>query len=399
MKKTLKSKPAVLRSFLPSKPKPIKPLLYRAVDAKYVGAEEPSWPGVEEQAKWTQQEYSSRVGAALNWYNAAGSAKLGHELAVEALSASGHAKELVADIKSSSKMISHASAWLIRMAHAGLRLHFREARTVAKAIRECANSPKSNLTSEGKPKPTIQDHITAKLCRVKGEIDAAFDDFIASNYKTSTKAVEQMLVDPQLSTPGNRTKDLIEYAQEYLNEYQAAISGRKIDEDIAEAYNHLGKRQIKAAIEWWEKAIADINQFAQQRQSLKVVRPKKAKPPAKIISKLRYLKSFPDLGLTSIDATQILKSTELWVYNTKLRKIGHYVAVSGTTFEVRGTRILNIDTVHSVQKVLRKPVEQLKQFAAQGKPGSIKWFASIAAVATPLREALNADSILLRAVK
>jgi hypothetical protein len=75
------------------------------------------------------------------------------------------------------------------------------------------------------------------------------------------------------------------------------------------------------------------------------------------------------------------------------------VALANSTFDVKGTRILNLDTVKSVQKTLRKPAEQLKQFNNYGKPGAIKWFNDIRAVATRLKECLNKDSILLRAVK
>ena len=91
--------------------------------------------------------------------------------------------------------------------------------------------------------------------------------------------------------------------------------------------------------------------------------------------------------------------SELWVYNTKLRKLGHYVALNDASFEVKGTRLTNIDPLKSVQKTLRKPAEQLKEFGNYSKVGAVKWFKNIKAVATPLREAINGDSVILKGIK
>jgi hypothetical protein len=215
--------------------------------------------------------------------------------------------------------------------------------------------------------------------------------------KKPLSLVATILKEPEFNVPANRAKDLIDYCQKYLDEYKLALSGK--NEQLSEAYALIGKRKIKAAIEFWSQAINDITIFGQQKQSMHKTRARKPKPPSKIVMKLKFLKEFKDLGLVSIDPTQVLKCSELWVYSAKLRKLGRYVALNDRPFEVKGTRLININKDESVQKTLRKPAEQLKEFSNYSKIGMVKWFNNIRAVATPLREAINGDSILLKGIK
>jgi len=207
--------------------------------------------------------------------------------------------------------------------------------------------------------------------------------------------VSAILADPETTIPSNRSKDLIDYCQKYLDEYRAAYAEKL---PFVEAYP-IGKRKLKAAIEFWEQAITDISVFGQQKQSMRKARSKKPKPPSKVVGKLKFLQEFKPLKLASIDPTQVIKCSELWVYNTRLRKLGHYVALDGMTFDVKSTRLTNLNSVKCVQKTLRKPAEQLKEFGNYGKPGVIKWFDKIHATATPLRDAINKDCILLKGIK
>jgi len=390
------------RSFLPKFVKTTQTLKFKADGAKFIGEEEHLYPSVEEQKLWSKNDYENHMLIAFNWYsNSLQEDKNINDLALSALSASGHFPDLIVGIKNSTLPIAHTSACLIRMARMGLVLRFAERRRIVKALRECLDNQKVSVESSDakNTKPNIQEYISAKLKVVKGEIDAAFDQFIVADYRTpiSSRPVMAILAKPETSAPSNRMKDLIDYATRYLSEYQLAQTGK--DEQISEAYSHLGKREIKAAIAWWEQAINDFNSFGQLKKSTRKARKKKIIAPAKVVGKLKFTKTFAGLKLESFDPTQILKSSEIWTYNTRTKKLGHYVALSNSTLDVKGTRILNLDTVKSVQKTLRKPAEQLKQFNNYGKPGVIKWFNDIRAVATRLKECLNKDSILLRSVK
>jgi len=401
MKNSAKTPSRPVRSFQPAALKPIRTLHFKREGAKYIGETEPTWPSIDVQKAWTRTEYDKQLSAALNWYAQTQEDKELIALGLSALGLSGHFPELLIAIKNSTLTFSVTVAKVLRMAHVGLFLRFRERRFIVKFIKECLTNQKQIEEKEAgsTSKPNIQDHLRARIRKVCGEVDYAFDQFVGADYSTAKKApsVSSILKDPETTIPANRSKDLIDYCQKYLSEYKTALAGK--DAQIAESYEHVGKRKMKAAIEWWETAISEISVFSHQKQSMHKTRQRKPKPPSKIVSKLKFLREYKELKLTSIDATQVLKCSELWVYNTRLRKLGHYVALNGMSFEVKSTRLTNIDPTKSVQKTLRKPAEQLKEFSNYGKPGAVKWFNGIKAVATPLREAINGDSILLRGVK
>jgi hypothetical protein len=172
------------------------------------------------------------------------------------------------------------------------------------------------------------------------------------------------------------------------------------DSQLIEAYRHLGKRQVTVILKWWNSAVQDCNSYGVIKKAAKAPRKKKAVSPEKIVSKMQHLKEFADLKLKSIDATQILTAQELWVYNTKTRKLGIYIVDQyAGALGVKGTGILGFDAAASVQKTLRKPAEQLKEFTANGKPAAKKWFKTIKSTETKMNGRINKDMILLKVYK
>jgi hypothetical protein len=119
-------------------------------------------------------------------------------------------------------------------------------------------------------------------------------------------------------------------------------------------------------------------------------------PTEKLIAKMKYLKSNEQLKLVSVNATDIIGAKELWVYNIKTRKIGKYVADEYKDLSVKGTSITGYNENSSVQKTLRKPEEQLKEFKAAGKVQLRKFLEDIKAVDIKLNGRINEDTILLK---
>jgi hypothetical protein len=68
------------------------------------------------------------------------------------------------------------------------------------------------------------------------------------------------------------------------------------------------------------------------------------------------LKNQSSIGVASINPVSILDSSELWVYNTKNRKLIHFVAdkLQGP-LSVKGTTIIGFDVINSKQRTVRKP--------------------------------------------
>jgi hypothetical protein len=93
------------------------------------------------------------------------------------------------------------------------------------------------------------------------------------------------------------------------------------------------------------------------------------------------------------------------VFNVKTRKLGKYVASNidptgsrraGSGLQVKGTTIIGFDETQSIQKTLRKPDEQLKDFKAAGKVKLRKFLEDIATTDTKLNGRCNPDTVLLK---
>jgi hypothetical protein len=86
----------------------------------------------------------------------------------------------------------------------------------------------------------------------------------------------------------------------------------------------------------------------------------------------------------------------LWIYNTKTRKLGKYIAASYKQLTIKGTSIDGFDVDKSVCKTLRKPDEKLKEFAKAGKIQLRKFLDEIKATETKLNGRISADIVLLK---
>jgi hypothetical protein len=136
--------------------------------------------------------------------------------------------------------------------------------------------------------------------------------------------------------------------------------------------------------------------LAQEAKINKKPRAKKPTDKSKIVAKMKYLKQDDKLKIVSINPQDIIGAKELWVFNVKTRKLGKYVTTEFGELNVKGTTITGFNENTSVQKTLRKPEEQLKEFKAAGKVVLRKFLEDIKAVDIKLNGRLNEDTVLLK---
>jgi len=87
------------------------------------------------------------------------------------------------------------------------------------------------------------------------------------------------------------------------------------------------------------------------------------------------------------------------VFNNKTRKLGYYIATSTEGLSIRGTTLLNF-TAKSVQRTLRKPPEQLKEFKDQNTQRRFEtWFSKIKTTETVLNGRFGEDTVILKVYK
>lgn len=369
-------------------------------EAAMIGLGEPEWPSADEQKNWTFDQREKKVSDALSWYNYTQSSKNASEFFFHIFEKYPYRAKMYKALKTANGWYPPTvPGWYCRMATMGLVLTGKEKRFIVRAIRKMLTTANTEISApetneNAVVKPNIQDHMMAKVKDTFGALEGLYDDFITSNYAK----VDVMKVLFEKTPPPTKVKDLIRMAERHLHELNEVVNGR--DEQLVEGYKMYGKRGVKQMIEFWNQVITDINNYGLHKKKDRAPRKRKAVSPEKMVAKITYLKASEELKLKSIDPTTIIRSSELWVYNVKTRKLGVYVvSATASAFDVKGKRLTNADPVGSIQKTLRKPKEQLAEFSSLGKPGRRAWFKKIKSTEIKLKNIINKDSILLSASK
>jgi hypothetical protein len=169
------------------------------------------------------------------------------------------------------------------------------------------------------------------------------------------------------------------------------------DEDLKDAYAYMKAADFKRYDAFYTKLFEGIAQYGQVKRATKKAAVRKPPQKEKLVAKLKYQKNDTTTKLVSINPVDIIGATELWVYNTKTRKLGKYVAEEmGGALGVKGTAITGFNESKSVQKTLRKPEVQLKEFMSAGKIQLRKFLDDIKATDIKLNGRINPDTILLK---
>ena len=165
---------------------------------------------------------------------------------------------------------------------------------------------------------------------------------------------------------------------------------------LREAYSHMTKQDAKAYLEALETLHGACDVVIDAAKANRKPKAKKAPSKEKLIAKLKYLERDDKLQLVSVNPLEIIDAKEVWVYNTKTRKLGKYVAADHATLQVKGAGLQFYDEKLSIQKTLRKPDETLKEFKKAGKVALRKFMDDIKTTDIKLNGRLNSDTIILK---
>jgi hypothetical protein len=243
--------------------------------------------------------------------------------------------------------------------------------------------------------PTIQERVKEAALRMTEEIEDAIEGFHADPENFDPKAFKMLNLLKGKEVKAAHARIIKTLYSRDLAELEELASG-KGDEQLKEGYSHRSKKQIKNLIAFYQEIMSACDMLAQEAKVNRAPRKTKAVPKEKLIAKLKYMKSNEPLKLVSINPTDIIGAGELWIFNTKTRKLGKYVAAEFNTLNVKGTTITNFNEHTSIQKTIRKPEEKLKEFKAAGKVQLRKFLDDINATDTKLNGRINEDTILLK---
>lgn len=239
---------------------------------------------------------------------------------------------------------------------------------------------------------SIQDHIKRKAKECIAELEFQIDNIILQDTVTAPYSVLTAE-----ETKGPHTKFIIEHFKLRRAEYDEVL--HTSDSDLKEGYSNLSKTDLKKLVAYCDSVIVDAAKIAGESLQTRKPRKRKTKTAEQLISKLIYCKEFADLKLQSVDPKLIIGATQLWVYNTKTRKLGCYVAEDASGFIIKGTTLQGYSESKSVQKKLRKPEVTIPEILKGGKVYLRNALAEIKAVESPLTGRLNSDTILVKVTK
>jgi hypothetical protein len=367
----------------------------------------PKWDGHETM---TADEFSRYFHSSMNYYRLEHSAKDLKPKVINWMSMNGYDKDTIKQFKDTKDnrciiTIGAIAANLLR----GMPAHrqdFNEGRntaewlskSIAKIIDEGKNDEQDPGESvEVKPtviQPSIQERTHEAAYKMTDEIEEALELFSQDPEAFDPKTFKLLNLLRGRQVKAAHARIIKNWYQRQYNEYLELQEGKC--EQLKEGYSHLTKAQVKKIVVFYSEILSACDMLAQEAKINKKPRAKKPTDKSKLVAKMKYLKQDDKLKLVSVNPQDIIGAKELWVFNIKTRKLGKYVAQEFQDLSVKGTSITGFNETTSVQKTLRKPEEQLKEFRAAGKVQLRKFLEDIKAVDIKLNGRINEDTILIK---
>ena len=164
---------------------------------------------------------------------------------------------------------------------------------------------------------------------------------------------------------------------------------------FVEGYSNFKKSKLKKLLELYQSIIDAAEGTAQSAKAERKPRTRKDKPASVIVAKLKYKKEDTELKIKSVLPTTIVNAQELWVFNTKYRKLQVYRASGPKGLTVKGTSIIGYEPEESSSKTVRKP-ELLAGFAEMSKRPLTSAYKALKTSESKVNGRINEECILLK---
>ena len=370
----------------------------------------PKWEGHE---TWDTNQFLRQFHSAMAWYRLESSAKELKPKVIDWMGRQGCTKEDISAFKKTKDnrcgMTMGAVAACLIKGMPAVRDEFNDGRDTAVWLRARINEvieqgrddlDDNDTVVEVKKDvyvPSIQERVREVSLGMTEEIEAAIEAFQTDPETFDPKAFKVLNLLKAKQAKAAHARIIRDFYAGDLTELLELASG-KADEQLKEGYSHRSKKQIKSFIAFLQEIESACNMLMQEAKVNKKPRAKKEVDKDKIIAKLKYKKSDEPLKLVSINPADIIGAQELWIFNSKTRKLGKYVAAEFQELGIKGTTITGFSETKSVQKTLRKPAEQIKAFKEAGKVVLRKFLEDINAVDTKMNGRINEEIMLLKVV-
>lgn len=368
----------------------------------------PKWDGHE---TWSTDQFSKHFRESMSWYRMESSGKDLKPKVIDWMGRNGYTKEQIKAFKTTKDnrcglTVGALAANLIK-GMPPVRADFNEGRSSAvwlgQAISQIITEGRDDIDESEEVKvevkkdvytPSIQERVRETSMLMTEEIETAIEAFQTDPETFDPKAFKVLNLLKAKQAKAAHTRIIKGFYQSNLDELVEAATTK--DEQLKEGYSHLTKAQLKKITAFYQEVISACDMLGQEAKVNRKPRAKKPTDKSKVVSKLKYKKTDEPLKLVSINPEDIIGAQELWIYNSKTRKLGKYVAEEFKELGVKGTTITGFSESKSIQKTVRKPEEKLKEFKAAGKVALRKFLDEINATDARMNGRLNEETVLLK---
>lgn len=344
-------------------------------------------PSVSDMQNLKENDF--RFIEAFNWYNYEFNADDAHKFVIEYMKETGYSTNEIAQIKSLPPyFIGQSVGWLCKMVIRGIQLPkskqlFLKLRIENNLTKE--EIPFCSTVEEFKKKNTVQDLLREKagdhIAVLCGQIDRVIING-SSGFDVVEFFKEQKLSGPVLGYIKKWAVAEWSAMVEAINSDDTEYGLAHIHDNIYEQINFT-----KSIVE----ACSDVKAIIPRKP-----RKKKIRKVSDQIKKLQFQKENENPKLVSIDPAHIPNAKQLWVYDTKYKKLTVFRSENGLA--IKGTTILNFDSDSECRR-LRHPEEVLTNVLKSGKIALRKTMNELTTKPIEVKGRIGKTTILLRVEK
>jgi len=333
--------------------------------------------------------YKSALSRAFNFYNQDSDKKAARTY----LKSYIKHKNLAVNLDSASDVdIILTYGWLARMVMNGNVLTTQHTEKLDKYIMTLPTTKVVVKVVEKAPRPSVQDYMQDKIAEVIGELEGQVDAFL-----TEDKEFDLYNYLQANSIPKPYCKDIDTWARKRGIEFTEVY--KTTDRDIKEGYSNISRRQQANLVKLFGSFIVDLEKYTQFKKANRKPRVTKAKPPAVQVARIKFKKEDAELGIKSVNPSEMVGASQVWVYNVKYKRLAAYRSDSVHGIQVKGSTLQNYDPDMSECRSIRRPEAFLKILLDASKVKLRKLLSDLTTKGYDVTGRINDECIIVRVIK
>ena len=282
--------------------------------------------------------------------------------------------------------------WLSRILLNGNTLLDRHNKDLDSYINNLSTTKEVKVVVDKVPKPSVRDYMQDKIAEVIGDLEGAVDAFLKED-----KEFDLYNYLHANSIPKPYCKDIDEWARKRGMEFTDVY--KTTDKDTKDGYSNISRRQQANLVKMFGAFIVDLEKYTQFKKANRKPRVTKAKPPAVQVARIKFKKEDTELGIKSVNPSEMVGASQVWVYNVKYKRLAAYRSDSVQGIQVKGSTLQNYDPDMSECRSIRRPEAFLKVLLDASKVKLRKLLSDLTTKGYDVTGRINDECIIVRVIK